>query len=241
MDAFLELSPHRPLSESEIRVLALHPGDWDDPIVCTLRHVSLDDEPEYNTVSYVWGDPAPIYEIVLDDVSYPVAANLYQVLHRLRDHNRWHPGDGDGEASQPLWLWIDALCINQTDKIERATQVQKMTQIYTRSSKVFAWIGEYEPEKEESIEKLFSIPWEPLKRDEYREEHAGDEGEEEDAGQSDISSTGPANWFSWKELAERVDGDPSILKECMIDLCTEAFFSRIWIVRKLSTNLYVLF
>lgn len=72
-----------------------------------------------------------------------------------------------------------------------------------------------------------------MRRDDYREAHAEDKSSAEDATQSEQSSTGPAKWFSWKELAERVDGDPSDLKECMIDLCTEAFFSRIWVVRKL--------
>lgn len=232
MDVFSEVSPHRPLGASEIRVISLHPGEWDDPIVCTLKHVSLDGEPEYNTVSYVWGDPTPVYEIMLDNVSYPVAANLYQVLHRLRDYSRWHPRDGDEESSESLCLWIDALCINQLDMIERAAQVQRMTEIYTKATKLFAYIGEHDTEREELIEKLFSIPWEPLKRDDYREAHAEDEGNTEDASQSEQSSTGPANWFSWKELAERVDGDPSDLKKCLTDLCTEAFFSRIWIVRK---------
>lgn len=144
----MKTTPHLPLDASEIRVLALHPGEWDDPIVCTLKHLSLEDELEYHTVSYVWGDPAPVYEIMLDNASYPVAANLYQVLHRLRDYNRWHPRDGDDEASEPLYIWIDALCINQTDRIERAVQVQKMTEIYTKATKLFAYVGEHEPGRE---------------------------------------------------------------------------------------------
>lgn len=40
-----------------IRILKLHPGANGSPIACTLRVVSLDDNPEYETLSYVWGDP----------------------------------------------------------------------------------------------------------------------------------------------------------------------------------------
>lgn len=231
MDAFTATSPHRPLNTidpSQIRVITLQLGKWDDPVVCTLQHVSLTDDPTYNAVSYVWGDPAAVYDIILDGVSYPVAANLYQVLHRLRDYNRWYPGDDD--IPKPLVLWIDALCINQADNIERSAQVRMMTQIYTKATKVFACVGEVEQCKEHLVEKLFSIPWEPLKRDEYEEEHGEDTLKDED--QSERSSTGPSNWFSWKELAERVEGDASALKECMIELCGADFFSRIWIVRK---------
>jgi hypothetical protein len=38
----------------EIRIVNLQPGTRDDGIVCTLQVVSLDDSPEYSTLSYVW-------------------------------------------------------------------------------------------------------------------------------------------------------------------------------------------
>jgi hypothetical protein len=38
-------------------------------------------------------------------------------------------------------LWADALCINQSDLEERASQVQLMAQIYTGASKVLIWLG----------------------------------------------------------------------------------------------------
>lgn len=39
-------------------------------------------------------------------------------------------------------LWIDSICINQTDLDERSQQVQMMSMIYTRSSNVCIWLGE---------------------------------------------------------------------------------------------------
>ncbi|KAH7396120.1 heterokaryon incompatibility protein-domain-containing protein, partial [Pyrenochaeta sp. MPI-SDFR-AT-0127] len=39
-------------------------------------------------------------------------------------------------------LWVDAICINQTDNDERSKQVAIMGEIYNRAIKVFAWLGE---------------------------------------------------------------------------------------------------
>lgn len=54
------LNPER----REIRLLKLlPPRSGPSParsalVNCTLEHVSLDDEPQYQALSYVWGDPA---------------------------------------------------------------------------------------------------------------------------------------------------------------------------------------
>jgi hypothetical protein len=39
------------------------------------------------------------------------------------------------------WLWIDAICINQDDLLERATQVGYMKDIYNDSTGVIVWLG----------------------------------------------------------------------------------------------------
>jgi len=49
------LSPLNP-ERNEIRIAILQPGNWDDEILCSLKTVSLDDNPKYSTLSYVWGD-----------------------------------------------------------------------------------------------------------------------------------------------------------------------------------------
>jgi hypothetical protein len=54
-------SPLNP-GRNEIRIVHLEPGKWDDEINCTTEIVSLDDKPEYITLSYVWGDPSKTLE-----------------------------------------------------------------------------------------------------------------------------------------------------------------------------------
>ncbi len=39
-------------------------------------------------------------------------------------------------------MWIDALCINQTDDVEKSEQVKQMQFIYARTSHLVLWVGE---------------------------------------------------------------------------------------------------
>jgi hypothetical protein len=62
MDLFSGRSPHQPLSTtdpSEIRIIKLFPGNFDDAIRCELEHMSLEVEDclPFAAVSYCWGDP----------------------------------------------------------------------------------------------------------------------------------------------------------------------------------------
>lgn len=42
---------------------------------------------------------------------------------------------------QEVLLWVDALCINQEDAVERANQVKMMTKSYERARRVTVWLG----------------------------------------------------------------------------------------------------
>jgi hypothetical protein len=52
-------------------------------------------------------------------------------------HEHLEHGDADHEGL----LWVDALCINQEDDNERASQVKMMGQIYARAVNVKIWFG----------------------------------------------------------------------------------------------------
>jgi hypothetical protein len=61
--------------------------------------------------------------------SFLVTPNLESALLRLRDTNC------------STLLWIDAICINQDDLLERAAQVGFMKDIYNDSTGVIVWLG----------------------------------------------------------------------------------------------------
>jgi hypothetical protein len=68
-------------------------------------------------------------EIFANERSVQVEANLKSGLNELR-------------AQGFLVLWVDALCINQKDLLERGLQVMRMGLIYSRAAEVLVWLGE---------------------------------------------------------------------------------------------------
>lgn len=84
----------------QFRLVQLHPGEWAEPIRCTLRQYCLDDDPsrpDYTALSYAWGSPHVTDDIFLDEEPWPSTVNLVKALHFLRDTKRI------------VLLWVDAL------------------------------------------------------------------------------------------------------------------------------------
>jgi hypothetical protein len=44
--------------------------------------------------------------------------------------------------ASPVYLWADAICINQEDTSERASQIQLMRCTYSLAKVVLAWLGD---------------------------------------------------------------------------------------------------
>ncbi|KAF7867484.1 uncharacterized protein EAF02_009675 [Botrytis sinoallii] len=133
------------VSKKEVRLVTLLPGDFSNDIFCTLTTVSLIDEPFYEALSYVWGNPMNKCDINLQGVSFPITTNLESALRHLRYYDL------------PRILWIDAICINQEDIPERNSQVKYMGTIYSKSSIVLAWLGE--PKTNKCLTSSLTAGW----------------------------------------------------------------------------------
>ncbi|KAH7417920.1 heterokaryon incompatibility protein-domain-containing protein [Cadophora sp. MPI-SDFR-AT-0126] len=121
--------PKQNASRKEIRLLTVHEGEGTE-VRCSLETVSLDEAPPYEALSYVWGDPNRTREITLDGRPFQVTTNLARALRHLRDRQK------------PRRLWIDAVCIDQQNAVERSSQILLMRDIFQRASKVVVWLGE---------------------------------------------------------------------------------------------------
>jgi hypothetical protein len=120
-----------------IRLLILHPSSNDSsPIICTIQHARLSDTSlEYEAISYTWGDVTcqqPIY-FYNGTRELRVGINCLNVLRHLRL----------GGCNQQLW--IDAICIDQENLIERANQVCIMNKIFHSALGVRVHLGEETP------------------------------------------------------------------------------------------------
>jgi hypothetical protein len=96
--------------------------------------VRLDKAPIYEALSYTWGEPDEFgHQIWVNDDPMNVRVNLWNALQAIISYSAIH-----GEARA---IWIDALCINQSDVMERNHQVGLMRDIYKGAVRVLVWLG----------------------------------------------------------------------------------------------------
>lgn len=137
---------YQPLDRKQhhFRLLRLHAGRKPQPVVCTLYSEHLKRGKDYEALSYVWGDPNVVKDILVNGQPLPVTENLNKALHRLR------------RPKESRILWIDAICINQKDNLEKGHQVDLMSRIYTFASGVVIWLEDVPSEDEMSAISAFN-------------------------------------------------------------------------------------
>ena len=123
---------YRPLPSGDphIRLIKLHPGPNTGEITCSVFQCVLTEAPEYEAVSYCWGDPEDKTTITCDGKSLQIPSALRPFLLRTRAKGR--------ERS----LWIDSICINQLDNKEKAAQVREMHRVYQKAFRTLIWLGQ---------------------------------------------------------------------------------------------------
>ena len=118
--------------------------DWEKSIACTLKTFDMDDPRlSYTAISYAWvclrhssqckvtaehesqGSPET-RTIYLNDHKVAVRRNLYDFLSVCRPQG---------------YLWIDSICIDQDNSLERNHQVGMMGKIYAGASQTILWLG----------------------------------------------------------------------------------------------------
>jgi hypothetical protein len=154
---------------SHFRLLTIYPGQVVEPLRCKLTTYDIEgkDVPKYQALSYTWGESKYDNLVVegarlsWDDearkkcrIRHPlwvgesrilISTNLRDALRRFRT------------TSEELIIWVDALCINQDDITERATQVVLMPRIYHHAQPVRFWLGEEDDESRDAIEILAKL------------------------------------------------------------------------------------
>jgi hypothetical protein len=92
-------------------------------VCCEFHVVSLEDQPVFSALSYMWGDPNNQGTVFVDGSSVSVTVNLVAALRHL--YKIWSSNSKDVQ-----WLWADAVCINQQDVEEENHQVPLIEGIY---------------------------------------------------------------------------------------------------------------
>jgi hypothetical protein len=120
------------LERPGIRLLRLLKGE--DPLIhCELFQTWHDgddtDSIPYEALSYTWGGVEMAASVHIGSGTYNVTENLYLALHHLRYQH------------EDRILWVDAICIDQSNNQERGHQVNQMRDIYSKADRVLIWLG----------------------------------------------------------------------------------------------------
>lgn len=125
---------YRPLCSElkQFRLLTIFPGSFTEPVRCLLSAGSLDHEtmPKYETISYAWGNRDNRSSITVNGAILSVPFSSMTALRRMR------------LLFEERVVWIDAVCINQSDLTERSAQVALMGIIYMRGQQNLIFLGD---------------------------------------------------------------------------------------------------
>ena len=120
---------YSPLEPGYFRFLVLHPAEKpEDTIRCSLVVDDLQNRARYAYLSYVWGTYKYPKYIYVDGEPLQITQGLSKALLGLR-HN-----------TNPAILWVDAICIDQADTMERSHQVSQMAEFVRYASFTLAWL-----------------------------------------------------------------------------------------------------
>ena len=141
-DVMMIAQIYKPLKPWQTRILCLECGGHEQPLTSKLVEADLiysegvviqqtGQNVSYEALSYSWGTSSPrTMRLQCNGLSYPINRNIFAALQALRHPDRMR------------YLWIDSLCINQVDLVEKSVQVRGMLAIYRKASKVIVWLGE---------------------------------------------------------------------------------------------------
>ncbi|KAH9216164.1 heterokaryon incompatibility protein-domain-containing protein, partial [Leptodontidium sp. 2 PMI_412] len=127
------------------RLLFLLPSrDFDDTLECRLEIASFDDAPHYIALSYCWGNMSDNEIVLINGTAHNVTLNLATALRHLRAQSR----------GRPRTIWVDQICINHKDLLEKSRQISIMRSMFSEASKVVAWLGASTESSEYAMNRL---------------------------------------------------------------------------------------
>lgn len=147
-----DLYEYESLQAYHIRLVSILPGEWDETLCCSIHSVKLPRQWErrssqflsYEALSYVWGstsEKVPVFCSPSGKAVF-VTPNCLFAMRRLR------------LSTETRVVWIDAVCINQSNIPERNAQVRMMPTIYEGATRVIVYLGEDDGDSIEAMDYI---------------------------------------------------------------------------------------
>ncbi|EXJ66508.1 uncharacterized protein A1O5_10177 [Cladophialophora psammophila CBS 110553] len=155
----------------------------------------------------------PCFPVKCEGRNIRVTANLYDALAVL---GRRNPNEGDNSPSERKFIWVDALCIDQSSLVERNQQVNLMADIFKAAQGVVVWLGEEDEFTQDActvMESIAAVPREKWSNVPYTGFYDGDGACYHDLGIEPLSYQ---NWLG------------------LIAFMNRPWFSRCWVVQELA-------
>jgi hypothetical protein len=147
-------------NERYLRLLRLRRRGATREVRCELKQFPLDTAPPFTALSYRWSYKTPSIPLYIDGKVKLVTTAVHQFL--AHEVSYFHA----------QYIWIDAICINQDDKIEKASQIPLMRDIYSKATCVKVWLSPPDITGSGSLIRnaifdngLFSVKYLPLHRE----------------------------------------------------------------------------
>jgi hypothetical protein len=170
---------YSPLATQNVRLLNIRPGTGrfggEGKIEIELTHHELGTT-DFDALSYTWGPStleeedeaaqqiftivARCYPIFYDDKMILVTKSLRDKLRRLRqldDPDVKAYMASEMEFQKLKHLWVDGICINQDDSLERGRQVAMMARIYSTATTVLVDLGEADEEAKVGLQLAMKL------------------------------------------------------------------------------------
>lgn len=199
--------PYQPLElhEPSIRLLQIHRGAFANDIKCTLFEAPLSEATvvPYKALSYAWGgtDHTSGPVLIVGKWEVDIKENLFVALRYIR------------REDEDVYLWVDALCINQDDEEEKSDQVNQMGRVYETAEEVIVWLGL--PTKD--VHMLFDLITQV-----------------DQSVQRLYVSSGRKTWEDWsREQVTQLRVWPGTT-EALEDLLQQSWFERVWILQEIA-------
>lgn len=130
----------------DIRLLELFQGHGRKQLRGAIHHVRLgSEEMRFKAMSYVWGHSLKPFILRTRQGSIGLTASLYFGLRRVR------------KKDSSVFIWADAICIDQSNSQEKSHQIRLMPEIYQTAEHVFAWLGYMADDSDKAIKYLCEL------------------------------------------------------------------------------------
>lgn len=218
---------YQPLDQSkqQIRLLRVKPGSGhgQQAAVCKLQTFNFVPEalgdnknlPKYTALSYTWGTEKNLKTITLDGKSFQIRQNLCDFLRSTV------------EELQHTWIWIDQLCIDQSNTSERSNQVSIMADIYSKADEVIVWLGTLEEGTKDAFVALDFVKWAQADR----KTRVAEKLAYEDRSEGPSSILALRRYVPWPESNKHKRDRQTIRKSRKV-VGSKPYWTRMWIVQE---------